>query len=120
MTATTDLRGLAGPLMAAAMLLQGVVGLAPHTHHYQSAAGSATANEHRGSPARPEVNPIPEQTSGSSCLACVVTSVAFERVDQSLRLGTLASSPTMAALPANDASTPRLWRHPLRGPPLPV
>jgi hypothetical protein len=120
MTGPAKLRRLVVPLLAASVLLQGMLGLAPHTHDDQVAAGAAAADEHRCSPDRPEVIPLPEQTSGIACLACVVTSVAFDRADVSLRLGTLSSSPTVAVLLAEDLSTPRLWQRPLRGPPIPV
>lgn len=104
--------------MAAAVLLQGVMGLLPHTHHDDAAYRTAAAGEPCGSSSQPDVLAVSDHPGAPTCLACVVTTVAFARADHAVPVGCPAASPATDVQPSRTISPPRPWRQPLRGPPL--
>ena len=118
MTGAIHPRRLIGQLMVAAVLLQGVVGLVPHTHHGDVADRTAAAGEPRGSSMQPELLAVSDHSGPRSCLACVVTTAAFGSADQALQLGCLTASPAIDVRPSRTIAPPRPWQQPLRGPPL--
>ena len=118
MTGAIHPRRLVGQLMVAAVLLQGVLGLVPHTHHDDVADRTAADGAPGGSFMQPELVAVSDHPGPRSCLACVVTTVAFARADHAVPVGCPAASPATDVQPSRTISPPRPWRQPLRGPPL--
>jgi len=105
------------PLLAGAVLVQGAVSLVPHDHHPATVIGSLTPATHRCAPDRPELAPISESLPASTCLACVITPLAFAQPDAAFSLACLSSSSAATMLLPPAVSLPRPWRCQLRGPP---
>jgi hypothetical protein len=118
MSTTRGLRRTAIPLLAAAMLVQGVVGLAPHDHRPETVRCAPELGQH--SPEAPDavsIAAVAERLPASSCLACVITPLAFAQPEAALPPAVETASAPAASRPFDAVSLPRLWRSPLRGPP---
>lgn len=112
-----ELRRAIVPLLAAAVLMQGVLGLAPH-HHPEALPGATPSLVPCSGADRPQLRPaVDESRSATFCLACVITPSAFAQPDEAPSLACLASCPSAAAPAREAACLPSPWRSFQRGPP---
>ncbi len=113
-----ELRRAIVPLLAAAVLVQGVLGLVPHQHHPEALPGATPTSAPCSSPDRPRIAPaVDESHPATFCLACVITPSAFAQPDEAPSLVCLTSCPAAAPVAREAACLPRHWRSFQRGPP---
>jgi len=106
------------PLLAAAVLVQGVLGLVPHQHRLVAHLGATPSSVPSSSADRSQIGPaVGESHSATFCLACVITPSVFAQPDEAPSLACLASCPAAAPLAREAACLPRSWRSFQRGPP---
>lgn len=105
------------PLLAAAVLLQGVAGLVPHDHTADRVLTAPDLQQPAPSRTQVSVLPVAKRVPESRCLACVITPLAFAPPDDTPPLAIGATSMPAIVESVAAAALPRLWRCPLRGPP---
>lgn len=111
------LRRVMVPLLAANVLAQGIASLVPHQHSPETVLGRHESPEHRGVPGSREVAPVGDRLPASTCLACVVTPLAFADAEAAPSPARVEACSPADSRSVNSTSLPRLWRRPLRGPP---
>lgn len=106
------------PLLAALVVVQGVLGLVPHQHHPEAHLGATPSPVPCSSADRPQIGPaVDESHSATFCLACVITPSAFAHPDETPSLTVSSSCPASTPLTRPAVCLPRPWRCLQRGPP---
>jgi hypothetical protein len=105
------------PLLAAAVLVQGFIGLVPHDHEAETVLTVPELQQQAPAPEPVSVLPVARRVAESRCLACVITPLAFAQPDGTPSLASGATSTPAVVESVTVAALPRLWRCPLRGPP---
>ena len=106
------------PLVAALVVVQGVLGLVPHQHHPGAHLGATPLPAPNEGVGRPQLSPpASESLRVSFCLACVITPSAFAQPDETPSLTVSSSCPASTPLTRLAVCLPRPWRCLQRGPP---
>jgi|APIni6443716594_1056825.scaffolds.fasta_scaffold808419_2 hypothetical protein len=113
-----ELRRAIVPLLAALVVVQGVLGLVPHQHHPGAHLVATPLPAPCSSPDRPQITPSVDKSHPATfCLACVITLSAFAQPDEAPSLTVSSSCPASTPLTRPAVCLPRPWRCLQRGPP---